>query len=312
MHQTIVKTIAGSHLFGLSTPSSDMDYKGVFKESLENIILGKDSKQVNLSTNKTDSRNTKEDVDIEMKEMRKFIKDCIAGQTYAVEMLYCPEDKILETSDEWCFIQANRQKLTPNDLSPFIGYAFGQSQKYSLRGTRLKELERVYEWFKEQNRNYRLSEVIDLLPLSEYTYRETYIHKHSGQVEDQLICLGIVFQENKFIKECLPTLEKRLSTYGERSKTNKENGEVDWKAYSHAFRLIYEWEQLLTEGKLTFPVPNREYILKVKLGEIPFEIVQDKLFSEFDRIKQISNNLPKPDPEFWDNFILSVYGNNKI
>lgn len=112
--------------------------------------------------------------------------------------------------------------------------------------------------------------------------------------------------------EGLPTLEKRLSQYGERSKTNKENGEVDWKAYSHAFRLIYEWEQLLTEGKLTFPVPNREYILEVKLGKIPFEIVQDKLFTEFDKIKNIPNNLPKPETEFWDNFILKNYGKRQI
>lgn len=307
MSKTIVKTIAGSHLFGLNTPISDKDYKGIFKESLENIILGKDSKQQNISTNKSDKRNTKDDIDIEMKELRKFIRDCIAGQTYALEMLYCPDDKIIETSNEWKFIQNNRQKLTTNNLNPFIGYAFTQSQKYSLRGTRLKEMERVYEWFTQQESNSKLFEVIETLELSEYTYKETYLHKHSGQVENQLICLGIVLQENKYIKECVPSLKKRLMQYGERSKTNKDNSEVDWKAYSHAFRLVYEWEQLLLEGKLSFPVPNKEFILDVKLGKIPFDKVQDVLFSEFERINKIPNNLPEPDIAFWNNFILSTY-----
>lgn len=303
---TIVKTIAGSHLFGLNTPKSDMDYKGVFKENLANIILGKDSKQFVSSTNKTESRNGQYDIDVEFKELRKFIKDCIAGQTYALEMLYCPQDKIIETSKIWEFIRENRHKLTANDLSPFIGYAFTQSQKYSLRGTRLKELERVYEWFKSQPRDLILFEVIDKLGLSEYTYREIYKHP-TGNTEKQLSCLGIILQENKYIKECLPTLEKRLKQYGERSKTNKENGEVDWKAYSHAFRLIYEWEQLLNEGRLSFPVPNKDYILSIKLGEIKFEEVQEKLFTEFERIKKIPNTLPKPDVKFWENYILSVY-----
>lgn len=307
MPKTIVKTIAGSHLFGLNTPSSDMDYKGVFQEELKNIVLGKDSKQRIENTNKSDKRNTKDDVDVEMKELRKFIRDCIAGQTYALEMLYCPDDKIIETSNEWKFIQTNRQKLTTNNLNPFIGYAFGQSQKYSLRGTRLKEMERVYEWFTQQPPNSKLFEVIDTLELSQYTYKETYLHKHSGQVENQLVCLGIVLQENKYIKECIPSLKKRLMQYGERSKTNKDNGEVDWKAYSHAFRLVYEWEQLLLEGKLSFPIPNKEFILNVKLGKMPFDEVQDVLFSEFERISKIPNNLPEPDVAFWDDFILSIY-----
>ena len=39
---TIVKAIAGSKLFGLSTPSSDTDYKMVYQASLEDIVLKND------------------------------------------------------------------------------------------------------------------------------------------------------------------------------------------------------------------------------------------------------------------------------
>jgi RNA repair pathway DNA polymerase beta family len=308
--KTIVKAVAGSHLFGLNTPTSDQDFKGVFQANLDAIILGVDSKNIQVSTNKTDSRNTQDDVDTELKELRTFIKDCMKGQTYALELLYTPQDKILESSPSWEFIQANRKKLQPNDLAPFIGYAFGQSAKYSLRGVRLEELERVIAWFQIQDENVMLGDVIASLEQTKYTYTEIYEHKNknAGHPDEQrLSCLGVIFQYNKPIKECLPTLIKRLNQYGERSKNNKEDGGVDWKAYSHAFRLIYEWEQLLLEGRLTFPVPNRDYILSVKKGEISFEEVQEKLYEEFDRIQQIPNNLPEPDKKFWDNWILEQY-----
>ena len=36
----IMKTVFGSHLYGLSTPESDMDFKGVFVPTAREIILG--------------------------------------------------------------------------------------------------------------------------------------------------------------------------------------------------------------------------------------------------------------------------------
>jgi RNA repair pathway DNA polymerase beta family len=310
MNKTIVKAVAGSHLFGLNTPASDMDYKGVFQAGLKDIILGKDSKNINLTTNQSNSRNTNVDIDTDLKELRTFIKDCMAGQTYAIELLFTPDNKIIETSHTWELIQTHRSKLTPNDLSPFISYAFGQSQKYSLRGVRLEELQRVIAWFESQDKQKLLGDVIGNLEMSKYTYTEIYEHKLKNQGhpdEHRLNCLGLIFQYNKPIKECLPTLIKRLEQYGNRSKLNMDNGGVDWKAYSHAFRLMYEWEQLLTESQLTFPIPNRDFVLDVKLGKYDFEQVQDKLFDEFIRIKAIPNILPEPDKDFWEEFILSQY-----
>lgn len=302
---TIVKTIAGSHLFGLNTPKSDLDYKGVFQESLHNIILGRDAKNINSSTNNSDTRNSSEDTDIELKELRTFIKDCIKGQTYAVEMLFCPEDKIIESSSTWDYIQENRHKLVPNDLSPFVGYCTSQAFKYGGRGIRLEELERVVAWFEQQPCKAKLLDCLPSLTLNEYTF---ILNNPKDRENDiKLSCLGLNFQLQKTIGECLPTLKKRLSQYGERSKLNKDNGGIDWKAYSHAFRLLYEWEQLLTEGKLTFPIPNRDFVLSVKAGQKPFDEIQDILFTEFDRINKIKNNLPEPDIQFWEDFVINQY-----
>jgi RNA repair pathway DNA polymerase beta family len=306
----ILKTIYGSHLFGLNTPDSDKDYKGIFQASIQDIILKRDVKTINQSTTSNASKNSNQDIDIELKELRTYIADCLAGQTYALEMLFTPPGFILESSPTWEFIVANRAKLVPNDLQPFIGYAFSQSSKYSLRGARLLELERVIKWFQAQESNIKLGSVIDRLEKSDYTFTQIYRHKlklQSHPDEERLCCLGMIFQYNKPIKECLPTLLKRLDQYGSRSETNKDNGGVDWKAYSHAFRLMYEWEQLLLTGELKFPTPNRDYILGVKLGKYGIEETQDNLFEEFARISKISNNLPEPDLEFWNNFLIEAY-----
>jgi RNA repair pathway DNA polymerase beta family len=307
---TILKTIYGAHLFGLNTPNSDKDYKGIFQSSIEDIILCKDVKTINESTNSSLSKNSNQDVDIELKELRTFIADCLAGQTYALEMLFTPSEFILESSPTWDFVQSNRSRLVHNDLQPFVAYAFSQSSKYSLRGTRLLELERVIKWFQTQNPNVKLGTVVDRLEISDYTFTQVYKHKLKLQThpdEERLCCLGMIFQYNKPIKECLPTLLKRLDQYGERSEINKDNGGVDWKAYSHAFRLVYEWEQLLTTGQLTFPTPHRDYVLGVKLGNYGVEETQDNLFEEFARISKIPNNLPEPDIEFWNNFLIETY-----
>jgi RNA repair pathway DNA polymerase beta family len=307
---TILKTIYGSHLFGLDTPDSDKDYKGIFQASIEDIILRRDLKTINESTNSSYTKNSNHDVDIEFKELRTFITDCLAGQTYALEMLFTPPEFILESSPTWEFIQSNRAKLVPNDLQPFIGYAFSQSSKYSLRGVRLIELERLIKWFQVQDPNVRLGSIIDKLEMSDYTFTQTYKHKLKLQNhpnEERLCCLGMIFQYNKPIKECLPTMLKRQDQYGSRSETNKDNGGVDWKAYSHAFRLMYEWEQLLTTGGLTFPTPNRDYVLGVKLGKCGIEETQDNLFEEFARISKIPNNLPEPDIEFWNKWLVDIY-----
>jgi RNA repair pathway DNA polymerase beta family len=316
MSKTIIlKTIYGSHLFGLDTPNSDKDYKGVFQSSIEDIILGKDVKTINESTNSNLSKNSNQDVDIELKELRTFIADCLAGQTYALEMLFTPAEFIIESSSIWDFIQVNRSKLVPNDLQPFAAYAFSQSSKYSLRGTRLLELERVIEWFQTQTPNVKLGTVVDKLEMSDYTFTQVYKHKLKLQThpdEERLCCLGMIFQYNKPIKECLPTLLKRLGQYGQRSEINKDNGGVDWKAYSHAFRLMYEWEQLIETGQLTFPTPNRDYVLGVKLGKYGIEETQDNLFEEFARISKIPNNLPEPDIKFWNNFLIETYTKSLI
>ena len=97
----IVKAVAGSHLFGTNTPTSDTDYKGVYMPSKEDILLGRAKSSLNLSTNQTNEKNSSEDEDVEFYSLQKFMKMLDEGQTVALELLWTPDDMIIEESSLW-------------------------------------------------------------------------------------------------------------------------------------------------------------------------------------------------------------------
>jgi predicted nucleotidyltransferase len=108
--KVIMKSIYGSHLYGTSTPTSDMDYKQIHMNPLDLILIGKDKGCFNQNTNNS-GRNTKDDVDFESKELRTFIHDCLTGVTYAQDLLFTPDHLIMESSDLWKEIISLRHKL---------------------------------------------------------------------------------------------------------------------------------------------------------------------------------------------------------
>lgn len=148
----IVKTIAGSHLFGLNTETSDKDYKGVFIPDLEDVILGRDSKTISQSTGSNVTKNTKEDTDVELYSINKFIKMCEDGDTSAIELLFCPEEMIIEKTKEWDEIITNRDKFLCNTVRSAIGYSRHQINKYGIRGSRVGELTQFTKHLKQLNR----------------------------------------------------------------------------------------------------------------------------------------------------------------
>ena len=87
---SIVKMKFGSHLYGTATPDSDLDYKGVFLPTKEQIYLGNIPKSNSHSTKQTSIegvKNSNDDVDTEIYSLHYFIKLACEGQTVALDML---------------------------------------------------------------------------------------------------------------------------------------------------------------------------------------------------------------------------------
>lgn len=301
-HKILFRCRFGSHLYGTNTPTSDYDEKGVFIETLDNIVLGRAAKSVHRNSCDDRHKNDATDFDVEMKELRTFLKEAMDGQTYALDMLFCNAENTLATSNAWQFIQENRGKIVSKNVKPFIGYCRQQAGKYGLKGSRLGDLERVIALLK----TLKLDAPLDQMRVPETEFVKYY---NDGKV-DYLEVLGKKYQVTTHVKRVLDSLMLMHAKYGERSKLAQENSGVDWKAVSHAYRCIFEVKRLLETGEIIFPLPERDYVLRVKRGELSWSHLNDELPMLMDEVERIAaaSTLPEqPDRKFWEEFILQTY-----
>ena len=89
-----------------------------------------------------------------------------------------------------------------------------------------------------------------------------------------------------------------------------DNLNIDWKAISHAFRAAYEVKQILTEGTITFPLKEVEFIKNIKLGKVDYMTVAapklDALITEVEELSKTSDLPMEVDREMCNNFIIST------
>ena len=310
----------GSHLYGTNTPKSDLDYKGVFQADLRDIVLKRDAEHHVIKSNKTDERNTKDDTDVEYKELRTFLNEAMSGQTYALDMLFAPPEMVITSTVIWQRIIENRAKLLSKNLKPFIGYCTAQARKYGLKGDRLKVVEdlmKLLEPSLEEHAGKTLEDLIGIqlkiasfiLPHTSLVKMLDAVHPNGGKVK-YLQILDKKFDYKMKLKDIYASLKETYDQAGARAHAAKESGGVDFKALSHAYRCIFELEELVTTGKITFPLIQLQRVMDIKLGKVSYEEMNSELPTIIERVLAIDSPvLPEqPDRKFWDQFILESYG----
>lgn len=310
----LFETKFGSHLYGTNNEKSDLDFKGIFIADLDDIILKKDRHVIIENTKlSTGARNSVGDTDVEFKELREFLREAMAGQTYALDMLFSSRDMWTHQSADWLYIVKNRHKLLSKNVKPFLGYIRQQTAKYGLKGSRLAELSRIISYYEQFNETDRLQDHA-LPPGSEYVTFERAINERPHGLlpvtVDYMEILGKKFQYSTKIKDMLGPLRKYNDQYGERAKMAATNEGVDWKAVSHAFRCCLELIELSEHQRITFPLMQANYIKEIKEGKKDWLYLQDELSKLMEyAFKALENStLPEePDREFWDRFILGTY-----
>lgn len=312
----LFNTKFGSHIYGTSTPKSDLDFKGIYKAEYEDIILNRVKESI-VKTTREDKRegvrNSAGDTDIEYKELRRFLNDAISGQTYALDMLYTPEEFWLESSPIWEHIIQERHRFLSKEMNAFLGYVRQQTGKYAMKGTRLAAVVSTVEFLRTIDPSTLLIEVWEDVPKNDFVFLKAYetIRNKETISEVMLTVLEKKFQKNVKVKFVLDNLEKFYEEFGGRSQQAMENQGVDWKAISHAYRACYQLLDIANEGKIIFPLKQAEYVLKVKSGAIGWkDVVQDELPELMEKAMQAieSSNLPdKVDRTYWDEYIVKIY-----
>jgi predicted nucleotidyltransferase len=119
-YMRVFTTVAGSHLYGTSVPTSDYDERGVFMWPREYWV------------GLEEGRETIEDAknDIVYHELRKFLRLCLACNPSVIELLFVPKNMWVHSTDTWEYIVAHRKYfLSTKARHTFTGYAHGQLKR---------------------------------------------------------------------------------------------------------------------------------------------------------------------------------------
>lgn len=327
----------GSRLYGTSTPTSDTDLKTVFLPPLEKLLLGKGVKNIAQSTGSDHHKNSANDIDHEYIPLQVLAKDFVAGQTYAVELVFSVlnpthEAKTIHDPDFVQFCEELSTKFLTSNVKAMIGYAMGQTHKYGVKGTRLASVRKfravLSEAFKfmfdielitlsvtppnaERIKAMRLSEL--WLPGSpgymrlvgrvtaesdKYILNTTY----EGPNDTRPPCISVIeklFPLEITLAEAMKRADNMLDAYGSRASEAENNNGVDWKAVSHAMRICYEVIDVLESHHLSFPFDTErvQLLLSIKRGELPWLEVSDMLSVVMDNVDVAKEQCTLPTTE---------------
>lgn len=306
----ILSTVFGSHLYGLSTPLSDRDYKHVFIPTDREIILG--HKQIiNLSTGGDECANTKDDVDNEYISLAKFIQLLSTGDTMCLNVLHAPDDCITVKHPIWDYIRANRADFYSLNMQGAVGYCRAQYQLYSVKGKRYNALVDLANLVAGFDQSERLSTIVDKLPVN------SYMHLTDPDLDkDHKIYYNVMgnrYMQTISIGEFHTAILKMSGKYG--ARTIKANDGHEWKSISHALRVMYELIEIYETGDLHYPLKNREFLLDVKLGKYDMVKIDEIMVSLMDKLDSCINSArigglrEVVDVNKWENFVYETYKN---
>ena len=325
----LFEVISGSKSFGLNTPTSDIDIKGVYYLPKEKFFGLDYIPQISNESN-----------DEVYYEIGRFVELLLKNNPNILEILASPDDCILYKHPlmEKLKIEDFLSKLCKDS---FAGYAVTQIKKarglnkkivnplpkekkslldfcYVLKGY---ETISLLEFLQENNWNQEQIGLVNL-PNSKGMFAMFYdenkalgykgiIQKeNSNEVSLSSIpknekLIGYLFcNQDGYSKYCKEYseywswIEKRNE---DRYNTNQQHGKnYDSKNMMHTIRLLQTAEQILSTGKLNIRVSNREELLDIKAGNKEYDDLlemADNLIASIES-HYLASNLPeKPDEE---------------
>lgn len=315
-YEKLFQCTHGSHLYGLNTENSDVDFKGVFMPKMDELLLGKSPKHFNDSTGRPFEKNVAGDIDSTWYSLPEFIKLCSKGEMIAMDMLHATEEWTHFSSPEWRFIQRNRWRFYTKNMKAFLGYARKQASKYGIRGSRMASLEEVchvvanYLILPMGQSAPKLCQIADELPLNDHC-RFITAETKQGEEQEFYEVLGSKFQLTMPLAGFVSSVTAKWESYGARAKAAKENKGVDWKAVSHAIRAGFQLKEIYEDGAITYPLKERDLILDIKLGKKDFltevQPLLEQLLDEVEALASESRLPEKVNDSFWDGWLIDVY-----
>jgi len=175
--RTILLTLTGSYAYGTNTETSDIDYKGVCIPPEEYYFGLKTFNDYNTTGGKN-WKNTKDDVDISIMHINKFVSDAMAGVPNNIEILFVNSEHILSINEFGKELISHRHDFLSKALKhKFGGYAHSQLMKLIAKNSNGTGRQDLIEKFGYDTKFYShavrlLTSAIEILKIGDFsTYR---------------------------------------------------------------------------------------------------------------------------------------------
>lgn len=255
----ILEIRVGSHLFGTTTPDSDIDLAGIFMPGRANLFGFQRCENIKDDVVAKDAggRNTAEAVDRTLYEYRKYIQLAMQNNPNILNMLFVDKKNIL-FKDHTDLAQnlLNKAYLFPHKgaFNRFVSYARSQRKKMMIKPENYRALQDGLALLGVEDDNKVMAEFRNVLP---FTYAG--IGKH-------VQCGDLSFEAGVYVKKARKQIRARLAKASTRTQYYTKYG-VDVKFASNLIRLLKQGIDLMRDGKLVFPLPYAQEILDVKQGK---------------------------------------------
>lgn len=225
------------------------------------------------------------------------------------------------------FIRSHVDKLINSHRleSPCI-YAFKQATKYSIKGTRYKILMKIldaainYYNLDSTSKDVTIEKFVadctsENLQISIKDYFDDKYLKidelnNKGYIEKYLYICGVYHQFNLQLKVLIERLKEKLEKEYTSQRTKDALDGNDWKALSHAVRILFEMQELFEDKAIVFPCKCHEFLKNIKEGKIDRQKIDNLVETSLDKIVSLVLEDPlkwKYDTQFWQQFIINLY-----
>jgi uncharacterized protein len=299
--QIILETRVGSHLYGTNRPDSDEDFQGIFIPSKEDLLgVQNCSTEWSLNEKKSDTiQNQKGDIDRKFYNLKRFFHLAAEGQPGQLELFFAPKGAVVSYAPVWSKILDNIGLfLCRKSIVPFIGFALSQAHKATIKGETLNLIQDLILYF-EQAYPKGIPNALTIKGAAGTAFEkdgQTYVgltHKSALKLVTNLQGFTMVevggrnYDFKLKLKTFVANLKELEARYGKRARAAAENT-YDYKSLMHAYRLLYEADELLRTGKITFPLyPAKISFLKTvrdgTCGDLDHWAL---LNNEIDRLRQ--------------------------
>ena len=172
--KVILEGVVGSVAYGLNTPQSDIDIKGIFVYPTEKI----------LSLHKGKETINKNNPDIEHHEVEKFIRLAINCNPTILELLFLEKYEIL-TSEGKMLVENRDSFLSKKIYKAYGGYALSQAKKLLKKSNTFRRykkharhcfrlLQQGQQLLESHNLTIKVSNREELLAIGDITPDELY------------------------------------------------------------------------------------------------------------------------------------------